>query len=52
MEYKIIPIAISNTDFNVLIEEVLKTVMFYTLNKNTILNSKLYYLLLFMNILK
>lgn len=39
MEYKIIPIAISNTDFNTLIEEVLKTVMFFTLNKNTILNA-------------
>ena len=39
MEYKIIPIAISNTDFNILLEEVLKTVMFYTLNKTTILNA-------------
>lgn len=39
MEYKIIPAVISNTEWNTLIEEVLKTVMFYTLNKNTILNA-------------
>jgi len=39
MEYKIISVVISNTDWNTLIEEVLKIVMFYTLNKNTILNA-------------
>lgn len=39
LEYKIIPTAISNTDWDTLIEEVLKTVIFYTLNKKTILNA-------------
>lgn len=39
MEYKIIPAVISNTDWGTLIDEVLKTVIFYTFNIHTILNA-------------
>lgn len=39
LEYKILPIAISNTDWDTLIEEVLKIVLLYTFNKSTILNA-------------
>jgi hypothetical protein len=38
-EFKIIPIVLSNTVWENLIDEVLKAVTFYTLNKNTILNA-------------
>lgn len=41
LEYKIIPIVLSNTVWGNLIDEVLKAVTFYTLNKNTILNAVL-----------
>lgn len=39
LEYKILPIAISNTDWEILIDEVLKIVLLYTYNKNTILSA-------------
>ncbi|NLK65722.1 MAG: hypothetical protein GX289_11615 [Tissierellia bacterium] len=38
-EFKIIPIVLANTVWENSIEEVLKAVTFYTLNKNTILNA-------------
>jgi len=39
LEYKILTVAISNTEWDTLIEEVLKLVMMYSRNINTILNS-------------
>lgn len=39
IEYKIIPSIISNTIFNTTIEEVLKIVLFFTINHNTIINA-------------
>lgn len=39
LEYKIIPIIISNTDWETLIEEVMKIVILYSYNEHTILNS-------------
>lgn len=39
IEYKIIPAIISNTFFNTIIEEVLKIVLFFTVNQNTIINA-------------
>ncbi|MBP1927201.1 hypothetical protein J2Z76_003098 [Sedimentibacter acidaminivorans] len=39
LEYKILPIAISNTDWETLIDEVLKIVLLYSHNKNTILSA-------------
>ncbi|MDD4089719.1 MAG: hypothetical protein PHP29_08520 [Tissierellia bacterium] len=41
LQFKIIPIVLSNTVWENLIDEVLKAVTFYTLNKNTILNALL-----------
>lgn len=46
-EYKIIPIILSNTVWDNLIDEVFKAVTFYTLNVNTILNSILVSSLIF-----
>lgn len=37
LEYKIIPVIISNTEWEILINEALKASMFYSTNKNTIL---------------
>lgn len=39
LEYKIIPVAISNTEWDILLNEVLKVVFFFTTDKNTILNA-------------
>jgi hypothetical protein len=39
IEYKIMPIAIANIVWENLIEEVMRTTFFYTLNKRTIINS-------------
>lgn len=39
IEYKIIPTIISNTFFKTIIEEVLKIVLFFTVNQNTIINA-------------
>jgi len=39
LEYKILPIAISNTVWENSIDEVMKAVTFYTTNKNTVLNA-------------
>ena len=39
LEYKIIPLILSNTVWDNLIEEVLKLVVFYSLNKDTILDA-------------
>lgn len=39
LECKIIPIILSNTKWELLIDEVLRAVTFYTLNKNTILSA-------------
>lgn len=39
LEYKIIPVAISNMIYSTLIEEVLKIVLFFTTNNHTIINS-------------
>ncbi len=39
LEYKILPIAISNTNWETLIDEVLKIVMLYSYNKKTIINA-------------
>lgn len=39
VEFKILPIVLSNTIWENLIDEVLKAVTFYTLNKTTILNA-------------
>lgn len=41
LEYKIIPLALSNTVWENLTDELLKVVLFYTINKNTILNALL-----------
>ncbi len=41
LEYKIIPIILSNTMWEHLLDEVFKAVTFYTLNKNTILDAVL-----------
>ena len=41
LEFKIFPIVLSNTVWENLIDEVMKVVLFYTLNKNTILNALL-----------
>jgi len=41
LEYKIIPLALSNTVWENLTDELLKAVLFYTINKNTILNALL-----------
>lgn len=41
LEYKIIPVIISNTIWEQILREVLKAVSFYTLNKNTILDALL-----------
>lgn len=41
LEFKIIPIVLSNTVYENLINEVLKAALFYTLNKKTILNTLL-----------
>jgi hypothetical protein len=41
LQFKIIPIVLSNTVWENLIDEALKAVTFYTLNKNTILNALL-----------
>lgn len=39
IEYKILPIAIANTDWDILLNEIIKFVLFYTYNKNTIIDS-------------
>jgi len=39
LEYKILPIVISNTIWENLIKEVMKAVIFYSINKKTILNA-------------
>ncbi|MGD9570059.1 MAG: hypothetical protein AB7V48_17410 [Sedimentibacter sp.] len=39
LEYKIIPIITANTQWDILLNEALRTSMFYSLNKNTILNT-------------
>ena len=39
LEYKIIPVAVSNTEWDVLLNEVLKAVFFFSTNKDTILNA-------------
>lgn len=39
LEYKVIPIAISNTDWDVLLNEALKAVFFFSTNKDTILSA-------------
>lgn len=41
LEYKIIPLALSNTVWENLTDELIKVVLFYTINKNTILNALL-----------
>ena len=41
LEYKIIPIILSNTIWEHLLDEVIKAVTFYTLNKNTVLDALL-----------
>ena len=39
LECKIIPVAVSNTDWDVLLNEALKSVFFFSTNKDTILNA-------------
>ncbi len=41
LEYKIIPLALSNTGWENLTDELLKVVLFYTINNNTILSALL-----------
>lgn len=41
LEYKIIPLALSNTVWENLTDELIKVVLFYTINKNAILNALL-----------
>lgn len=41
LEYKIIPLIIANTDYSVLLDEVIKTVLLYTTNNNSIMDAVL-----------
>jgi hypothetical protein len=39
LEYKLIPIIIANTEWDILLNETLKAALFYSVDKNTILNT-------------